>query len=121
MVDNNSLDINSQDIFHRKLPGSALNNKGEALNEDQRTQHEVKKRTHKPRPPRDPNAPIKPQNAFTFYQKDVASQFKAEHKDKSWPVILHLIGLRWKALPKEKKEVDIFIYLFFVNDSLYTF
>ncbi|GBC06174.1 hypothetical protein RclHR1_06670014 [Rhizophagus clarus] len=119
LVENNPLDVNLQDLLKGdinsaliKLLNNALNNEGEALDDDQRAEQNgkraangVKKSTRKPRPPRDPNAPTKPQNAFILFQKDIASQVKSENPDKSWPEIVHLISARWKALPKEEKEV----------------
>lgn len=103
---------------------NALNGDGEALDDDQKAQQNgkraangVKKSTRKPRPPRDPNAPTKPQNAFILFQKEVASQVKAENPDKQWPEIVHLISARWKGLQKEEKEVRYSFYL--KNKELY--
>ncbi|RIA92828.1 hypothetical protein C1645_763876 [Glomus cerebriforme] len=119
LVENNPLDVNLQDLLKgdingvlTKLFNDALNNEGEALYGDQRAQQNgkraangVKKPTRKPRPPRDPNAPTKPQNAFILFQKDIAHQVKAENTGKPWSEIVHLISTRWKALPKEEREV----------------
>jgi len=119
LVDNNPLDINLQDLLKgningalSKLFGDALNNEGETLDKDQKAQQNdkqpangVKRSTRKPRPPRDPNAPTKPQNAFILFQKDVANSVKAENQGKPWSEIVHLISTRWKALPKDEKEV----------------
>jgi len=119
LVENNPLDVNLQDFLKGdinsalvKLLSNALNSEGEALDDDQRAQQNgkraangVKKSTRKPRPPRDPNAPTKPQNAFILFQKEISSHVKAENPDKQWPEIVHLISARWKALPKEEKEV----------------
>jgi len=112
------LDVNLQDLLKGDIHGAlgkflsdAFNTESEALDEDQKTQNGkqtangVKKPPRKPRPPRDPNAPTKPQNAFIFYQKDVASQVKAENPGKPWSEIVHLISTRWKALPKEEREI----------------
>jgi hypothetical protein len=103
------------------LLNNALNSEGE-VDDDQRAQNGkraangVKKSTRKPRPPRDPNAPTKPQNAFILFQKEIASQVKAENPNKQWPEIVHLISARWKALPKEEKEV---CYSFYMKIILY--
>lgn len=119
LVENNPLDVNLQDFLKGdinstliKLLNNALNGEGEALDDDQRAQQNgkraangVKKSTRKPRPPRDPNAPTKPQNAFILFQKEVASQVKAENPDKQWPEIVHLISARWKSLQKDEKEI----------------
>lgn len=127
LVEHSPLDVNLQDLLKgdihgalSKLISDALNTESEALDEDQKTQNGkqtangVKKPPRKPRPPRDPNAPTKPQNAFIFYQKDVASQVKAENQGKPWSEIVHLISTRWKALPKEEREVCVSIYLFYI-------
>lgn len=118
LVEHNPLDVNLQDLLKGNIHGAlgkllsdALNIESEALDEDQKTHNGkqtangVKKSPRKPRPPRDPNAPTKPQNAFIFYQKDVASQVKAENQGKPWSEIVHLISTRWKALPKEEREI----------------
>lgn len=104
---------------------NALNSEGETLDDDQRAQQNgkraangVKKSTRKPRPPRDPNAPTKPQNAFILFQKEIASQVKADNPDKQWPEIVHLISARWKTLQKEEKEV---CYSFYLKNKEYTF
>ena len=119
MVDINPLDVNLQDLLKgninealNKLFGDALNNEGETLDKDQKSQQTdkqpangAKRPIRKPRPPRDPNAPTKPQNAFILFQKDVSNQVKAENQGKPWSEIVHLISTRWKALPREEREV----------------
>ena len=130
LVEHNPLDVNLQDLLKGDSHGAlikflsdALNTENEALDEDQKTQNGkqtangVKKPPRKPRPPRDPNAPTKPQNAFIFYQKDVATQVKAENQGKPWSEIVHLISTRWKALPKEEREVCVSIYYVFYTIS----
>ncbi|CAI2165375.1 13412_t:CDS:2 [Funneliformis geosporum] len=119
LVDNNPLDVNLQELLKGNINGAlsklfadALNNEGETLDKDQKAQQNdkqpangVKRSTRKPRPPRDPNAPTKPQNAFILFQKDVANSVKAENQGKPWSEIVHLISTRWKALPRDEKEV----------------
>jgi len=118
LVEHNPLDVNLQDLLKgdinstlNKLLSDALNNEGEAFDEDQKTQNGkqsangVKKPIRKPRPPRDPNAPTKPQNAYIFFQKDVANKVKEENKGKTWPEIVHLISHLWRSLSKEEKEI----------------
>jgi hypothetical protein len=105
-----------------KLLSNALNNEGEALDEDQKAQNGkqaangVKKPTRKPKPPRDPNAPTKPQNAYIFFQKDVANKVKEENKGKTWPEIVHLISNLWRTLSKEEKEVCIYLFIYFTQN-----
>uniref|UniRef100_A0A1D1Y8I0 Non-histone chromosomal protein 6 n=1 Tax=Anthurium amnicola TaxID=1678845 RepID=A0A1D1Y8I0_9ARAE len=117
LVEYSPLDVNLQDLLKGDINNALIKLLNDALNdgeldEDQRTQQNgkraangVKKPTRKPRPPRDPNAPTKPQNAFILFQKDIASQVKAENTGKPWSEIVHLISTRWKALPREEKEV----------------
>jgi hypothetical protein len=129
-LEHNPLEVNLQDLLKgdihgalSKLLNDTLNTDSEALH-DQKTQNGkqtangVKKSPRKPRPPRDPNAPIKPQNAYIFFQKEVASQVKAENQGKPWSEIVHLISTRWKALSKEERVVCVF-YLFVLRNTLY--
>lgn len=59
-----------------------------------------------PRKKKDPNAPKGPGNVFFLFSRMERDRIKDENPDENISDVTKLLGLKWKAMSKEEKQVS---------------
>lgn len=59
-----------------------------------------------PKKKKDPNAPKGPGNVFFLFCRLQRDKIKVENPEENIGDVTKLLGLKWKALPKEEKQVN---------------
>lgn len=60
-----------------------------------------------PRKKKDPNAPKGPGNVFFLFSRMERDKIKGENPDENISDVTKLLGLKWKAMSKEEKQVSL--------------
>lgn len=74
-----------------------------------------------PKKKKDPNAPKGPGNVFFLFCRLQRDKIKVENPEENIGDVTKLLGLKWKALPKEEKQVNDFKYYQFFPQKKYSY
>lgn len=70
------------------------------------------------KPEKDPNAPKRPANAFFMFCQLERGKLRESNQEASLSELTKILGLRWKEMSKEEKQVQNFFSFIFKTTAI---